>query len=323
MKRHAGDIILYRAPEGGPSLQVKFEGDTVWLDAHQLGRLFGRDRSAVLRHIKNIYGTGELAPKATCAKVAQVAADGKLRQMDIYNLDMILSVGYRVNSKRGTQFRIWATKVLKGHLLKGYTVNQKRLKELKQTVKLIADVAVRKALTGDEAQALLKVVGDYAYALDLLDDYDHQRARPAKVSPGKAIGLETVEARGIVERLRDKFGGSDLFGRERGGGLDAVLGAVMQTFGGRELYRSLEEKAANLLYLLVKNHPFVDGNKRIGAALFLWFLEKNGALYRPDGSKRIADNALVATTLLIAESNPREKDLLTGLLVNLIDRRNP
>jgi len=259
---------------------------------------------------------------STCAKHAQVAADGKVRQMDVYNLDMILSVGYRVNSKRGTQFRIWATDILKSHLLKGYTVNARRLKELNRTVRLIAEVAERRDLSGDEAKAIFRVVSDYSYALDLLDDYDHQRVSLRRVSRGRVKPVGYGEALRLVGSLRTKFGGADLFGREKDGSLKSAMAAVVQTFGGKDVYPSLEEKAANLLYLLVKNHPFVDGNKRVAAALFIWFLEKNGLLYRRDGAKRVADDTLVAMTLLIASSRPEEKEVLVRVLVNLMARGN-
>jgi len=208
------------------------------------------------------------------------------------------------SSQRFTQFRIWATSVLRDHLLKGYSVNERRLRELNQTIRLIADVVGRRELSGGEAKALLSVVADYSFALDLLDDYDHQRVSVSATTPGSVKPLGYDEARRMVNRLAEKFGSSDLFGREKDDSMKGALGAVMQTFGGRDLYPSIEEKAANLLYFLIKDHPFVDGNKRIGAALFLWFLEKNSALYRPDGTKRIADAALVAMTLLIAESKP-------------------
>ena len=318
-----GEIVLYRAADGGPALDVRLERESVWLDAHQMAELFGRDRTVIVRHIGNIYATGELQRETTCAKNAQVAADGKVRQMDFYNLDMIISVGYRVNSLRGTQFRIWATNVLRQHLVQGYTVHAQRLKELNQAVRLIADVAHRRTLSGDEATALLEVVADYAYALEVLDDYDHQRVRMGEVSPGPVAALVLDEARQVIVRMGERFGASHLFGREKDDGLEGSLSAVMQTFDGQEVYPSLEEKAAHLLYFLVKNHHFVDGNKRIAAALFLWFLQKNQALYRTDGGKRIADNALVAMTLLIAESRPDEKDVLTRVVVNLINRRNP
>ena len=323
MSTGMGEIVLYRAANGGPALDVRLERESVWLDTHQMAELFGRDRTVIVRHIRNVYATGELQRETTCAKNAQVAADGKVRQMDFYNLDMIISIGYRVNSLRGTQFRIWATNVLRQHLVLGYTVHAQRLKELNQAVRLVADVAHRRTLSGDEATALLEVVADYAYALEVLDDYDHQRVRLGEVSPGPVAALDRDEARQVIARMGERFGASPLFGREKDDGLDGSLSAVMQTFDGQEVYPSLEEKAAHLLYFLVKNHHFVDGNKRIAAALFLWFLQKNQALYRADGGKRIADNALVAMTLLIAESRPDEKDVLTRVVVNLINRRNP
>lgn len=247
---------------------------------------------------------------------------GSDRPVAFFNLDVAISIGYRVNSIQGTQFRIWATGILRDHILKGYTVNARRLKELNQAVRLIADVAERRELTGDEATALLRVVGDYSRALDLLDDYDHQRVSLAGTTPGTVQPLTYEEAIRAVVALRKKFGGSDLFGKEKDASLRGALAAVVQTFGGKDLYPSLEEKAAHLLYFLVKNHSFVDGNKRIAAALFVWFLEKNGALYAADGRKRIGDNALVAMTLLIAESKPVEKDILARVVVNLINRQN-
>jgi prophage maintenance system killer protein len=323
MSTGLGEVVLYQAADGGPALDVRMERESVWLDTHQMAELFGRDRTVIVRHIRNVYATGELQRETSCAKNAQVAADGKVRQMDFYNLDMIISVGYRVNSLRGTQFRIWATNVLRQHLVQGYTVHAQRLKELNQAVRLVADVAHRRALSGDEATALLEVVADYAYALEVLDDYDHQRVRLGEVSPGPVAALALDEARQVIVRMGERFGASGLFGREKDDGLEGSLAAVLQTFGGQEVYPSLEEKAAHLLYFLVKNHHFVDGNKRIAAALFLWFLQKNQALYRADGGKRIADNALVAMTLLIAESRPDEKDVLTRVVVNLINRRNP
>jgi len=283
-----------------------------------MARLFDRDRTVIVRHIRNIYQTKELDRASTCAKNAQVAADGKVRPMDLYNLDMIISVGYRVNSKRGTQFRIWATSVLRDYLLRGYSVNERRLKELNQAIRLIADVAERRTLSGEEATALLRVVADYSFALDLLDAYDRQTVSVPKGSRRRVEGITLEEARKTVARLREYYRAGSLFGRERDGSLSGALHAVFQTFEGKDLYPTLEEKAAHLLYFLVKNHPFVDGNKRIAAILFLWFLEKNAALYRSDGAKRIADNALVAMTLLIAESRPQEKDLLTRVLVHLI-----
>ncbi len=312
------NIVLYKNKNGSIKLDVQLEKETIWLDAHKMGQLFDRDRSVVLKHIHNIYKTGELQKTATCAKIAQVAFDGKIRQMDIFNLDIIISVGYRVNSKRGTEFRIWATNILKQYLIKGYSVNKKRLRVLKQTLKLASDISKRKLLSGDEASALLQTVSEYAYALKLLDDYDHQRTAVRNVSCRKAKSVTYKEVIELIEQMRIKFGDSSVFGREKDKSLHGSLNAVMQSFGRKELYPSIEEKAAHLLYFLVKNHSFVDGNKRIAAAVFLRFAEKNNLIYNKDGNKRIADNALVAMTLMVAESKPKEKNVITAMLANLI-----
>ncbi len=325
IKGSVGEVVIYQAGKETPSIEVRLEKDSLWLNLNQIAALFERDKSVISRHLRKVFETGELERKATVAFYATVQNEGGRtveRQVEHFNLDAIISVGYRVNSKRGTQFRIWATRVLRDHVLKGYSVNERRLKELNQAVRLIGQVAGRKELTGDEASALLKVAADYSYALDLLDDYDNRRVTPRDVSEQSAAPLEYEEAIAMIDGLRKKFGASSLFGTEKDRGLEAALGAVVQSFGGRDLYPSLEEKAANLLYFMVKNHPFTDGNKRIGAALFLRFMEKNGALYRADGSKRIADNALVAMTLLIAESKPTERDIITAMTVNLINRKN-
>ncbi len=314
-----GEVLLYQAADGGPALDVRLEQDTVWLTQAQLVELFQRDQSVISRHVRNVFAEGELPEESNMQKMHIAGSD---KPVTFYNLDVIISVGYRVKSPRGTQFRVWATQVLRQHLVRGYTVHERRLKELNQAVRLIADVAHRRPLNGDEATALLDVVADYAYALDVLDDYDHQRVRLGEVSPGPVAALGLDEARQLIARMGERFGASGLFGREKDGALEGSLAAVMQTFAGQEMYPSLEEKAAHLLYFLVKNHHFVDGNKRIAAALFLWFLERNRALYRADGGKRIADNALVAMTLLIAESRPEEKDVLCRVVVNLINRRN-
>jgi prophage maintenance system killer protein len=253
-----------------------------------------------------------------CAKFAHTADDGKTYQTQFYNLDAIISVGYRVNSKRGTEFRIWATNVLRQHLVQGYTANKKRLKELKQTLKLAADISTRKPLTGDEAALLLQTVSEYAAALDLLDDYDHQRVTLGKTSRRRAKPITYDETMDLVAAMRQKFGASDVFGKEKDESLHSSLNTIMQSFDGNDVYPSVEEKAAHLLYFLVKNHSFVDGNKRIAAAVFLRFADKNGLLRDRDGSKRIADNALVAMTLMIAESRPQEKAIITAMLTNLI-----
>jgi len=320
------DVVMYQLPGGASALEVRLGKDSVWLSQRQMASLFGKDSDTIGVHVRNVFKEKELDRSATTEESSVVQMEGGRtvrRRVALYNLDVIISVGYRVKSKRGTQFRIWATRVLRDHIIKGYSLNQRRLAELKQAVRLVAEVAERRALSGDEGTALLAVVKDYSYALDLLDDYDHQRVSTGEVSTGPVVPVTHKEALRIVERLRSELRAGDLFGREKDASLRSALGNVMQTFDGRELYPSLEEKAAQLLYSLVKNHPFVDGNKRLGAALFLWFLEKNRALYRDDGSKRIADNALVAMTLLIAESRPAEREVLTRVMVNLINRRNP
>jgi len=307
-----GEMVIYQAPDGGIQMDVRLEKESLWLNLNQLATLLDRDKSVISRHLRNIFKEGELKHESVVAKNATTASDGKTYQVDYYNLDAIISVGYRVNSIRGTQFRIWATKVLRDHIVQGYTVNQSRLGELHQAVKIIADTAQRRDLSGDEA--LLAVVGDYSSALGLLDDYDHQRvAKP--VTRGKVTcPLGYAEALHIVEQLRGEFGGSAVFGVEKDKGLDAALGAIMQTAGGEEVYPSLEEKAANLLYLLVKNHAFVDGNKRIAVAIFLWFLARNGGLERVP----LAQSTLVAMTLMIAESRPQEKDLLVRIVTHFL-----
>ena len=316
-----GEIIIYQPGEGGGRLEVRLEQETLWLNLNQIAAVFERDKSVISRHLSNVFREGELDQGSVVAFFATTATDGKTYQVEYFNLDAILSVGYRVNSRRGTQFRIWATQVLRDHLVRGYSINAKRLKELRQSLKLVGQVLERYDVTSDQARALLRVVTDYAFALDLLDDYDHQRVSVARRKPEEARGIDYDEAMTVVGELRRRFGGSKLFGKEKDQSLRGSLGAVMQSFDGKDLYPSLEEKAAHLLYFLVKNHSFVDGNKRIGAALFLWFMEKNGILYRPDGSRHIADNALVAITLMIAESNPYQKDILTRVVVNLIKDR--
>jgi hypothetical protein len=308
-----------REKGGGASLDVRLKGETLWLTQAQLVDLYGRNQSVIARHIRNIFKEGELNPsKSNMQKMHIANAD---RPVVFYNLDVILSVGYRVNSKRGTQFRIWATNVLREHIVKGYTENARRLEELRQSLQLVEHVLDNHEVSSDEARALLRVVTDYSYALDLLDDYDHQRIPAAPVHKGRANAISYDEARAIIERLRGKFGAPAVFGQEKDASLHSSLNAVMQTFDGKDLYPGLEEKAAHLLYFLVKNHSLVDGNKRIAAALFLWFMEKNSQLYREDGTKRIADAALVAITLMIAESAPREKEPITRIVMNLISKR--
>lgn len=250
------------------SLDVHVEPETVWLSLDQMAALFDRDKSLISRHLRNVFVSRELARKSVVAENATTATDGEIYQVEYFNLDAIISVGHRVNSKRGTQFRIWATNVLREHIIKGYTHNDRRLAELKQTVRLIAEVAEHHDLTSDEARAVLRVVSDYSQALELLDDYDHQRVGIPELPEREVSEVTLPEVESIVEKLRGAITDTALFGRRKDCGLAGALGAVMQTFDGVDVYPSLEEKAANLLYLLVKNHPFVDGNKRIAASVF-------------------------------------------------------
>jgi prophage maintenance system killer protein len=315
-----GEVVIYQE-QGRTALEVRLEQESLWLSLNQIASLFERDKSVVSRHLRNTFASGELARAATVAFFATAQEEGGRtveRQIEFFNLDAIISVGYRVNSKRGTQFRIWATSVLRDHLLQGYTVNERRLQELRQSLRLVSEVLQHHEVSTDEAKALLRVVTDFSLALTLLDDYDHRRVVPPELRRQEACGISHEEALSVVEQLRGRFGGSELFGREKDGSLRSSLAAVMQTFGGRDVYPGIEEKASNLLYFLVKNHPFVDGNKRIAAALFLWFLEKNGLLYRADQTKRLADNTLVAITLMTAESVPADKDLIVNLIIALI-----
>ena len=315
------ELVLYTSADGTVRLDVQFEQDTIWLSLNQLADLFDRDKSVISRHLRNIYQEGELDRQATVAKNATVQKESGrsvVRDIEYYNLDAVISVGYRVNSKRGTEFRIWATNVLRQHLVQGYTANEKRLKSLKQTLKLAADISASKTLTGDEASILLQTVSEYAAALDLLDDYDHQRVTIGRTSRRQAKPVTYAEVMGLIAVMRQKFGASAVFGKEKDQSLHSSLNAVLQSFDGKDVYPSVEEKAAHLLYFMVKNHSFVDGNKRIAAAVFLRFSYKNGLLRDREGGKRIADNALVAMTLMIAESRPQEKAIITAMLTNLI-----
>lgn len=322
-----GEIVLYRTKDGRASVDVRLEQETVWLTQKDMAVLFDTDRSVITKHLRNIFITNELQKKSVCAKFAHTALDGKTYQTTFYNLDMALSVGYRVNSKRGTEFRIWATSVLREHILRGYSLNEKRLRakveqlaELQAAVDVLGRIIAGKELSGVEADGLLRVITDYSRALHLLDQYDHQQLRVQGTTEIGKFVLTCETARRAIATMAEAIGG--LFGREKDKGLESAIGAIYQTFGGRDLYPSIEEKAAHLLYFVVKNHAFVDGNKRIGAFLFIWFLDANGLLYRQDGTKRLADNALVALTLLLAESKSTEKDVLCQVVVNLINREN-
>ena len=313
-----GEIAIFQAPDGEIKLDVHLERDTIWLSLNQLATLFDRDKSVISRHLNRIFKEGELDRAAVVAKSAATAADGKAYQVDHFNLDAIIAVGSRINSERGAQFRVWASRVLRDHILKGYTANLSRLRDLDKAVKLVANTPRRSNTHADEVSALLSLTSKYSHALGLLDDYDHQRVAKPEAS-GKVVHvLEYEEATRIVANLRNQFPESEIFGEEKDQGLASALGAIMQTAFSRDVYPSLEEKAANLLYFLVKNHAFVDGNKRIAAALFLWFLERNEALVSAEGKARVSNSTLVALTLMIAESRPEEKDTIARIIVRLL-----
>lgn len=322
-----GEVILYQSSDGNTQLDVKLEEDTVWLTQAQIATLFGTKRPAITKHLNNIYKAGELEESSTCSILEHVGNDRKQTyQTKYYNLDAILSVGYRVNSKNATKFRIWTNKVLKEYLVKGYIVNEKiklqQYDDLRRTVRLLSNVIQKKELSADEATGLLQVITDYTYALDILDKYDYQSLdvdNTTTKAPFRATYGNAIEA---INLLRQKFGSSALFGNEKDKSFQSSINTIYQTFEGKDLYPSVEEKAGMLLYLVVKNHSFSDGNKRIAAFLFLWFLENNGILYKADGSKLVENNTLVALTLMIAESQTREKDAMVKVVVNLINRNN-
>ena len=323
-------IVIYQTEDGQTQIDVRLENETVWLTQAQMAELFETDRTSIVRHINNIYRINELERESTCAKIAQVQTEGKRevkRTIPYFNLDMIISVGYRVNSKRGIKFRQWANRVLKQYLVKGYAINERirheQIAELRQLVQVVGRAIQNQQIEpNDENQALFDIVVDYTYALDTLDDYDYQRLQVSKTTQEDKFRATYENAMEAIRALREKFGGSSLFGNEKDDSFKSSIGQIYQTFGGEELYPSVEEKAAMLLYLVTKNHSFSDGNKRIAATLFLWFLNNNGILYRPDGSKRLADNTLVALTLMIAESRTEEKDVMVKVVVNLINQKN-
>jgi prophage maintenance system killer protein len=317
-------VVLYQSSDGSNTLEVRLDHETVWLTQAQMVELFNRDQSVISRHLRNVFKEGELDEKSNMQKM-QIANSDK--PVVLYNLDVIISVGYRVKSQQGTSFRQWATRVLRDHIVKGYSLNEQRLREeraklteMQQTVQLLARTLANQELVSETGQDVLRVITAYAYALTLLDRYDHGTLAIEETTKQALHVIAYDEAVGIIGTMKGEFDG--LFGIEKDQGFKSALGAIYQTFGGEELYPSVEEKGANLLYFVVKNHAFSDGNKRIAAALFIYFLGMNGILYRPDGSKRLADNALVALTLLIAESRPDEKDTIVKVIVNLINRKN-
>ena len=317
-------IVIYRTADGQTSIDVKLEDETVWLSANQMANLFDRDEKTIRKHINNVFSEGELEKENN---THFLRVDGVKQPVAFYSLDVIISVGYRVKSQRGIQFRIWANKVLKEYLVKGYVVNkvltEQRYTELKQLVTVLGrTVKTQEALTSEDALNLVEVVSDYAYALDTLDRYDYQQLAVEQTTNDVKFHATYEGAMQAIEELKEKFGGSQWFAHEKDDSFKSSIGQIYQTIGGQDLYPSVEEKAAMLLYLVTKNHSFSDGNKRIAATLFLWFMAGNGILYNPDGSKRIADNTLVALTLMIAESRTEEKDIMVKVVVNLINKNN-
>ena len=324
---NGASIVLYTTDDGNTQLEVKLENETVWLTQSQMARLFGRDRTVIARHIRNIFKEGELSENITCAKFAHMGVDqDQTYETKMYNLDVIISVGYRVKSLNGTRFRIWANNVLKQYLIKGYAIDKRRLdhyNELKDIVRLMSRaITLQDKVSDGEYSGLFNVITDYVYALDTLDRYDFQSLQIDKTTSEEPFHATYENAMEAINALKVKFGGSQWFANEKDDSFKSSIGQIYQSFGDEDLYPSVEEKAAMLLYLVVKNHSFSDGNKRIAAMLFLWFMEKNGILYSEDGHKRIADNTLVALTLMIAESRTEEKDVMVKIVVNLINKDN-
>ena len=317
-------IIIYQTDDGQTSIDVKLENETVWLSANQMATLFERDEKTIRKHVNNVFSEGELEKENN---THFLRVDGVKQPVAFYSLDVIISVGYRVKSQRGTQFRIWANRVLKEYLVKGYAINksltEQRYTEFKQLVTVLGrTVKAQETLTSDDALNLVEVVSDYAYALDTLDRYDYQQLSVEQTTNEAKFHATYEGAMQAITELKEKFGGSQWFAHEKDDSFKSSIGQIYQTFGGQDLYPSVEEKAAMLLYLVTKNHSFSDGNKRIAVTLFLWFMAGNGILYNPDGSKRIADNTLVALTLMIAESRTEEKDIMVKVVVNLINKNN-
>lgn len=331
MMNEQEQIVIYQGKDGQTQIDVQLKEETIWLSQKQMAELFDKGRTTITEHIRNIFNESELIEEEVCRDFRHTTQHGALKgktqtsNTRYYNLDVIISVGYRVKSKRGTQFRIWANKILKDFLIKGYAVNEKRLQqttkqllELKKIVQLQESVISEYQLETDEAQGLIKVIASYSTALDLLDDYDHQRLIVPITGNIEVVKIEYNEARNAINELGNQTKFEGLFGKEKDDSFKGSLENIYQTFDGKELYSTIEEKAAHLLYFVVKNHSFTDGNKRIAAFLFVWFLERNNCLYLKNENKIIADSTLVALTLMIAQSNPNEKDMMIKVIVNLL-----
>lgn len=317
-------IIIYQTSDGQTQIDVRMEDETVWLSANQMAVLFDRDEKTIRKHINNVFSDCEVEKESNTHFLRLAHSD---KPVAFYTLDVIISVGYRVKSQRGVQFRQWANKILKDYLIKGYAINNQlavhKYEELSQLVRLLGrTINSEKELLDGDSRELVNVVSDYTYALDTLDRYDYQQLTIEHTTIEESFRATYDSAMATITLLKEKFGGSDLFGSEKDESFRSSIGQIYQTFDGVELYPSIEEKAAMLLYLVVKNHSFVDGNKRIAATLFLWFMQNNGILYNVNGTKRISDGALVALTLMIAESRTEEKDVMLKVIVNLINKQN-
>lgn len=317
-------IEIYNS-NGETQIQVTFDNETVWLSLNQISKLFDRDKSVISRHLSNIFKEKELEESTTVAKNATVQIEGNRsvkRETVLYNLDVIISVGYRINSKQGTQFRIWATNKLKNYLIKGYAINENRLSQLKQSFKLIQSATNSESIDSIQRKEIIELLTDYALGLDILDGYDNQTLEIREISEESTYKIDYLEAKSAINKLKNKFGGSMLFGNEKDESFKSSIASIDQTFDGKELYPSIEEKAANLLYFVVKNHSFNDGNKRIAAWLFVWYLNKNNYLLNKEGKFKIENNALASITLMVALSKSEEKELMIRVIINSINKLN-
>lgn len=315
-------IEIYQTADGQLQIEVQFEKDTVWLSQDQMVVLFHRDQSAISRHIKNIFTEGELDQKSNMQKMHIAFSD---KPVTLYSLDVIISVGYRVKSQQGTQFRQWATQKLKEYLVQGYTINQKRLEQLQKIVEVVQRSGNSEYLQLGEAKGLLEILSNYTHSFILLNQYDSHNLKTDILNEHISYEIQYDEAVTVITELKKqlmaKKEATELFGNQKDASFQGILGNVVQSFGGQYLYPSIEEQAANLLYFVIKNHPFSDGNKRIGAFLFVWFLEKNRHRFKKNGEVKINDNGLVALALLVAQSDPNEKELMIKLVINLINQQ--
>ncbi|MCP4481330.1 MAG: virulence protein RhuM/Fic/DOC family protein [bacterium] len=322
-------FLIYQTKSGKTKIDVRFEDETVWLTQAQLADLFQTTSQNITQHIKNIYKEKEVAEKATCKDFLQVQSEGKRqvqRNTKYYNLDMIIPIGYRIKSHIATRFRQWSTGLIKQHLVQGYTINENRLKlaeykyqEMQKTISLL-NTTIAESNMGDEGKGLVQVITEYTRALNILDNYDHEKLTiPKEASIKKYDFILTYDkAKEIMKAMKQKFNDSDLVGKEKDESFKSSISTIYQTFGGKDVYPSVEEKAAHLLYFVIKNHSFIDGNKRIAAALFIYFLEQNKILFKDNGDKHIDNNSLVALTLMTASSKREEKDLIIKVIVNLL-----